>query len=294
MEQPFEFLRQSAAEFCSLGDSYACARYTSASDLNDIVKTVKIDGIVLLIVKEGSVEFEVNMERHSAGRDSIIVFNNSALLNSFKAETKRIDIYMICFSIGFLHNVNINYAVINLQSFVDRNSPAETLAPDETAVILRYYNLLRDNALYNISPKIETYIAASLAAAMIYQLVLLHYRSIGSSSSTSHRRNGRSTFVRDFIKLVHVHYSSERSVAFYADQLCISSKYLSLLVKEATGKSAARWIDDFVIMEAKNLLRYSGKNVQQVAYALNFPNQSSFGKFFKHLTGQSPTAYQKS
>ena len=66
------------------------------------------------------------------------------------------------------------------------------------------------------------------------------------------------------------------------------------MVKETTGKSAANWIDDFVLMEAKNLLRYSGKNVQQVAYALNFTNQSSFGKFFKHLTGQSPTEYQKS
>ena len=83
-------------------------------------------------------------------------------------------------------------------------------------------------------------------------------------------------------------------MSFYADKLCISPKYLSLLVKETTGKSAARWIDEFVLMEAKNLLRFSGKNVQQVAYALNFTNQSSFGKYFKHMTGQSPTEYQKS
>ncbi|MDE7032691.1 MAG: helix-turn-helix domain-containing protein, partial [Muribaculaceae bacterium] len=53
-------------------------------------------------------------------------------------------------------------------------------------------------------------------------------------------------------------------------------------------------IDDRVIMEARNLLRYSGKNIQQVAYMLNFSNQSSFGKYFKHLTGMSPTEYQKS
>jgi probable transcriptional regulator araC family len=47
-----------------------------------------------------------------------------------------------------------------------------------------------------------------------------------------------------------------------------------------------------VLQEAKNLLRYSGKNVQQVAYELNFTNQSSFGKYFKHLTGMSPTQFQ--
>ena len=67
-----------------------------------------------------------------------------------------------------------------------------------------------------------------------------------------------------------------------------------MLVKEATGRSATEWIDEFVIIEAKNLLRFSGKNIQQVAYALNFPNQSSFGKYFKRLTGISPMAYQKS
>ena len=83
-------------------------------------------------------------------------------------------------------------------------------------------------------------------------------------------------------------------MAFYASKLFISPKYLSLIVKETTGKSAARWIDEFVLMEAKNMLRYSGKNIQQVAYALNFSNQSSFGKYFKHLTGMSPTEYQKS
>ena len=49
-----------------------------------------------------------------------------------------------------------------------------------------------------------------------------------------------------------------------------------------------------VILEAKNLLRYSGKNIQQVAYELNFSNQSSFGKYFKHLTGMSPSQFQKS
>ena len=104
----------------------------------------------------------------------------------------------------------------------------------------------------------------------------------------------RSSYVQDFMRLVHMHFTRERSVNFYASQLFISPKYLSLLVKEATGRSAARWIDHFVITEAKNLLRFSGKNIQQVAYALNFSNQSSFGKYFKHLTGMSPTEFQKS
>ena len=85
-----------------------------------------------------------------------------------------------------------------------------------------------------------------------------------------------------------------RSVAFYAGKLFISPKYLSLIIKESTGKSATDVIDSYVVLEAKNLLRFSGKNIQQVAYELNFPNQSSFGKYFKHLTGMSPSEYQRS
>ena len=83
-------------------------------------------------------------------------------------------------------------------------------------------------------------------------------------------------------------------MGFYADKLYISPKYLSLIIKESTGRSAAEWIDEYVILEAKNLLRFSGKNIQQIAYELNFTNQSSFGKYFKHLTGMSPSEFQRS
>ena len=100
------------------------------------------------------------------------------------------------------------------------------------------------------------------------------------------------TYVHDFIGLVREHHRRERTVAFYADKLFISPKYLSLIIKETLGRSAAEIIDDYVILEAKNLLRFSGKDIQQVSYELNFPNQSSFGKYFKHLTGLSPSEYQ--
>ncbi|MFG6396731.1 MAG: helix-turn-helix domain-containing protein, partial [Muribaculaceae bacterium] len=99
-------------------------------------------------------------------------------------------------------------------------------------------------------------------------------------------------YVRTFLRLVRNNHRQERAIGFYADQMFISPKYLSLIIKEATGRSAAEWIDQYVIQEAKNLLKYSGKNVQQVAYELNFSNQSSFGKYFKHLTGLSPTQFQ--
>ena len=64
------------------------------------------------------------------------------------------------------------------------------------------------------------------------------------------------------------------------------------MIRNVSGRSAAAWIDEFVILEAKNLLKYSTMSIQEVAYALNFANQSFFGKYFKHHTSMSPSAYK--
>ena len=72
-----------------------------------------------------------------------------------------------------------------------------------------------------------------------------------------------------------------------------SPKYLSSVVKEVSGKTAARWIDESVILEAKALLKYSGMSIQEIAYHLNFSTQSFFGKYFKQHTGTSPSRYKR-
>ena len=69
---------------------------------------------------------------------------------------------------------------------------------------------------------------------------------------------------------------------------------MSKLIKTATGKSAPEWIDAYVILEAKNLLKYSSDNIKQIVFKLNFPNQSVFYKFFKSRTGMTPSEYRNS
>ncbi len=149
-----------------------------------------------------------------------------------------------------------------------------------------------------VSDIITKNISRSLISALVYQLMqiadTMYDRDIDCNGNGDSRTGARRlTYVKEFMTLVHSHYSTERTVGFYASKLCISPKYLSFIIKEVTGRSAADWIDEYVIIEAKNMLRFSGMNVQQVAYALNFSNQSAFGKYFKHLTGMSPTQFQK-
>ena len=154
--------------------------------------------------------------------------------------------------------------------------------------------MIHTNTTFNTEPVYVRSISRCLMAAVVYQLIQMGRNRAKTDEPVTPGMARRNNYVRDFIKLVHQHHKRERSVAFYASKLFISSKYLSSLVREASGRSAAEWIDEYVILEAKNQLRFSGKNIQQIAYDLNFTNQSAFGKYFKHLTGMSPTEFQRS
>ena len=104
--------------------------------------------------------------------------------------------------------------------------------------------------------------------------------------------NRAEEYFRQFTELLGEHYKHERSVGFYARQLCITPKYLTTLIKRISGKSVSEWIDNYVILEAKTLLKYSNMSVQEIAYYLNFPNQSFFGSYFKRNAGMSPSQYK--
>ena len=98
----------------------------------------------------------------------------------------------------------------------------------------------------------------------------------------------------DFQTLLREHCKKQHDVKFYADKLCITTQYLSSILKEQSGRSASQWIQEALIIEAKGMLKSPRVNVQQVADRLNFPDQSTFGKFFKKHTGISPMAFRKS
>jgi AraC-like DNA-binding protein len=97
-----------------------------------------------------------------------------------------------------------------------------------------------------------------------------------------------------FANLVSTHFREKRSVGFYADELNVTPKYLTETVKEINGKSAGEIIDDFVILESKLLLEKPETTVAQVASILNFSDQSFFGKYFKRITGMSPSEFKTS
>lgn len=97
----------------------------------------------------------------------------------------------------------------------------------------------------------------------------------------------------DFYSLVEQNCLLHKNIAWYAEQLCITPKYLANVIKKMTGKAVGAWLDDFVLLQAKTLLTTSRLTIQQIADRLGFKNQSHFGTFFRRATGVSPKNYRK-
>ena len=98
---------------------------------------------------------------------------------------------------------------------------------------------------------------------------------------------------KEFLALVKDNFKKERQLRFYADRLFITPRYLSRVVKESSGSSAAEWIERYVVLEARALLKSTNMTIQQISDELNFPSQTFFGKYFKRRVGMSPKEYRR-
>lgn len=104
--------------------------------------------------------------------------------------------------------------------------------------------------------------------------------------------NRKDELFKKFINLVHTYCVTQRDVAFYAEQLCISTRYLSSITKQMGNTTAKEIIDEFLILELKIALQSTGLSLKEIAEKYHFPDQSFFGRFFKKHTGMSPKAFR--
>ena len=117
-------------------------------------------------------------------------------------------------------------------------------------------------------------------------------RAPADRESRSLASSRQSELFQRFVVLVHEHVSCEREVAFYADRLWISARYLSTVVRASAHCSVKEFIDRAAVLEIKMLLRTTDFSVQEIAYRLRFPDQSYLGRYFKKHTGLSPTEFR--
>lgn len=172
-----------------------------------------------------------------------------------------------------------------------QNRHCYTFAEQEVAEFVRVYRSAKAT-LQDADHPFRIPMLQSYVQILYYRMLPIVTKEEESQSKYSHTR--QEEIFQRFIGEVEKHYRKERSVKFYADLLCISPKYLSTVIYKISQQLAGEWIDAYVILEAKTLLKSGKLTIQQISEQLNFSNQSFFGKFFKRCAGMSPKDYMNS
>ena len=129
-----------------------------------------------------------------------------------------------------------------------------------------------------------------LLLSLTYRLCSI-FRALSTEGDNESSRK-LETYMR-LIQLIDSHYAEERGVRYYADRLCLSPKYLTMLVKSVSGNTVQQLVFKAITKKAVSLITTTDKSIKEIADILNFPNASAFGTFFKKQVGMSPVNYRQ-
>ena len=267
-----------------------CIAANSASEMEIFRFPSRLNALIIGVGTEGETSLTSNLQEFRLKKDSLFIFSPKHILqvqsnNRFKA-------HLIVIAPDFLKRISIDTKRM-MPLFLQFGSlPCMELTHAESQSLRSFISMV-EQELKGSETDFSSEIIGGLIAATIYKVgdILTHYLT-EHPEVDSPIHNRAEEYFRQFTELLGEHYKHERSVGFYARQLCITPKYLTTLIKRISGKSVSEWIDNYVILEAKTLLKYSNMSVQEIAYYLNFPNQSFFGSYFKRNAGMSPSQYK--
>lgn len=175
-------------------------------------------------------------------------------------------------------------------NFLKRMSmnPYTGLSAKTAEDILQLISMIRRYDSENI--RRSEHITASLTSSLI-MIASSSFRISDDSCGSGHTR--AQELARSFFDLLVKNFKTERNVGFYAEKIFVSPKYLSMSVKAATGRSAQCWINESILFESKRLLLTTSLSVREIADMLDFPDSSSFVRFFRMHSGCTPLAFRK-
>lgn len=251
---------------------------------------IRLDGLYIGLREKGQANFNINLKEFEVGPNDLVICSPGDLMQATITDGIHLAQSMMVSS-NFLKEM-----YISLNSFMpffasQKDHPVFHLTDGEREELKTYFLLIKDAVSQNDYFRID--ITKRLLAAYLYKLGSILYRHRPELQEEAAKPLKREEILfKEFIKLVSEHHRKERRVDFYAEQLYLSPKHFSTVIKKVSGKTAGHWIDEYVILDAKTLLKYSAMSIQEVAYYMNFPNPSFFGKYFKHHTGMSPSEYK--
>ena len=249
---------------------------------------VKVQAAVLLLVRKGSVQVELDLKTYNLEAGSLFIVFPEQVLKAKKASADFDPICIAC-SKNMIEELIIRFDDNTRLILKSRENPLTQLDPLPFEQLNESFEFLKKKfeMMNNNSCKLQ--VLKNHLIGLLYECIGIGKEPVATDVVKS---RGQVLFSQ-FIDLVVENHREQHSVKFYADELGITPKYLSAVAEEQTGKNAKRWIDEHIALDAKVLLRSSSRDIQKVSKILNFPDVSFFGQFFKRLVGVSPKAYRK-
>ncbi|MBO9202838.1 MULTISPECIES: helix-turn-helix domain-containing protein [Niastella] len=247
----------------------------------------RAESYAIVYIKEGGVKLSAGTVSIDVDAPAMITLGPS-VIRYFSKRSDLLKMDVIFFKDTFLLEQHADALFLSRYDFFENNDrhtlPLKGAFLNKFSKIFELIQLTQTTSTYHEAQLIRSYIFA-----LIYEIDGYCREQVapGDSFGKAH------PLLTNFRQLLNRHYMQEHKLDFYASQLHLTPKSLSAAIKKQTGKSAGKWIDDTVTLEAKVLLQNKALTVSQVSGMLNFSDQSVFGKFFRANAGMSPVEYRK-
>ena len=267
------------------GEIYFADNITSIPGL---MKQFKVNFIAYVMVTEGRLSLDLNGIIYQLDKNSSLFVDRKMVVDNVK-HTERFSCLICAMStdVGFgFFNKSLLQSIMHIMA-----NPVIKLGQDEVDLMLKYYELLAfkmDHPEMNFGR--ET--VRDIIRCFAYDLLSNINKHMNQDGSEDMLRQGDRVF-RKFMLLLAENSNMNRSVKSYADELCVSPKYLTSVCRKHSDYTASELIATSVISRIKQLLLYSDLSIKEVAAEMGFDNLSFFGKYVKKHLGLSPNNYRK-
>jgi len=285
----------------NLSEDFFISDIKYTEDIQMLKYPCRFDGYLAIFCLSGELTAEINLRNYEIQEHSLIICvpgNIGRIYSMNEEKMKDAHFVVIAISSSFLSESKMDFIRLFDESVAVLNNPCIKLSDAELSICGKYMELLQEMLKVKTSGLREVISQLLSSAFFFFGSLWVDGIKANAESEIPSELYGSNVSARSklvfeqFLKLVRDYHTSERGMGFYADKLCLTPKYLSKVIKNVSGQSGPEWIDSFVILEAKNMLKYSDMPIKEIVYKLNFPNSSVFYKFFKSHTGFTPSEYR--
>lgn len=245
--------------------------------------------ILVALCTKGSISYHMDHEEQKVQAGDLLIVFDRRVIDHYQASSDVEGVGMIM-SREFFQEAVLNVSNVNTLFMFSRTHPVLHLLEEEIQMFQEYFSFIKKKIDQANRPYRKDLIR-TLLLAMFYDLSNILYRI--SPDPNERFLRGDIVFTQ-FIKLLEENCTRERRVGWYAQQLNISAKYLSEIIRQVSKRTPNEWVNDYVMAEIRRHLRNTTMSISEITEALHFPNQSFLGKYFKEHAGLSPLQFRKS